>query len=191
MQKREPSQPVAPSQQGCVAPPQVAQVPVEQTLPALQVKPAQHIMPVLPHVGMPPGPVGGATQRPVSQMSPPEQSLEPAQPAPAGATHAPAVQVKPTQQSPAEAQRAPPGIAQHWSPRPHVRPSSHVRPLQQPPPTAPQRGAGPPPMSRRTAPSSSTTMPSRLPMSGPSSPVAQAESASSETTNSEAKATRD
>jgi len=88
-------------------------VPPAQTAPALQVKPAQHIVPVLPHVGMPPGPVGGATQRPVSQMSPLEQSLEPVQPAPAGATHAPAVQVKPTQQSPAEAQRAPPGIAQH------------------------------------------------------------------------------
>lgn len=114
MQKSEPVQPVAPSQQGWPVSPQAAQVPVEQTLPALQVKPAQHVMPELPQVAMPvPGSTGGDTQRPASHTRPREQSLEPWQPAPAGATHSPAVQVKPTQQSLGPVQRAPPGIAQH------------------------------------------------------------------------------
>ena len=114
MQKSEPEQPVAPSQHGWPMSPHVAQVPVEHTPPAAQVKPAQHIMPVLPQVGIPvPGSTGGITQRPASQTRPRLQSLEPLQPAPAGATHSPAVQLKPTQQSLDAVHRAPPGIAQH------------------------------------------------------------------------------
>ena len=71
-------QPVAPSQQGCPVSPHDAQVPVEHTLPALQVKPAQHVPPTLPQAGIPvPGSVGGDTQRPASQTSPCAQSLEP------------------------------------------------------------------------------------------------------------------
>ncbi len=189
MQKSEPAHPVAPSQQGCPSSPHAAQRPVAHTLPALHVKPAQHVMPGLPHIAMPvPGSVGGVTQRPASHKSPRAQSLEPRQPAPAGATHSPAVHVKPTQQSLDAVQRAPPGTAQHSSPRPHVSPSSQVRPAQQPPPTVPQRGAGPPPPSACVAPSRRGTEPSRLPASGASSPDAHAASATRGRQSSERRA---
>lgn len=152
----EPTHAVDPSQQGWPSSPHEPHVPSWQTSPDRHTNPGQHVPPAPPQPEDSGGrSVSGFTHAPSLQTSPTQQSADPVHAAVRGAQHCPPSHERPRQQSPVESQRAPPPAwMQHTSPPPQRKPSSQMRPTQQPAPEPPQGPLG------VTLPSGPTTEPS-------------------------------